>query len=629
MTSRTPTLSVLGHVAACPGSLSLPHQRRVSGPAATLGTAIHGWIAGHVTAPDLPSVTDPAILAEFFDLAPDDAGRLAFLAEHLRLPVPPGALAEVPLGYFPDGSVRRFTDDEMAAAHAAGLRYRDVGQWLSGTLDAMWAEPEPLTCEIDELAFCDPDCTLWVADWKTGADEHVPPIARNWQLRAGALLAARWTGATRVIPAICYVNAAECAAALREERQHRASAREATENNEMVAAAEFERLADECGRRAREGRWEVGEALDAGALDAIEVELRAVLRAARGESDERVQEVREREAQDGDLSSAVAQSVAGAAVDQAGDQAHRRVVDADRRMADAGDVREGNRDVLGGHQVRAPLILGPHCEFCPARAACPAFAAEALSLARGNGMWSGLAMDDMARAYVANLIPALRRALDAAEEAVRAGGPVLLADGRVYGPALEETTSYATRPTYEALVTVVGEVAADEAFEATTASLKRALEGQERGAFGRLRADVEARGGLVSGVREVWRRRYPAVPVEAVSHEEAADAAEDLCDMRAGERGTHEERRTTLGAHEDRQAHRHGLPTAPSERTTDDGTEAEPVTARYPCPTCHRSYARTKGGALRRHTQPGGGLYCAGEATAAQEALAQLTIGGQ
>lgn len=624
MTSRAPTLSGLGHVAACPGSASLPHQRREGTRGTPLGRAIHELNENAIAMADLGYArsTTPQVntIAATHDLTPDDAGRLAFLAEHLRLPVPPGALAEVPLGYFPDGSVRRI---EGGAGD-----YPDVGQWLSGTLDAMWVEPGGTLFEFHEGDLDDPrpsllpDQALWIVDWKTGADEHVPPIARNWQLRAGALLAARWTGATRVIPAICYVNAAECAAALREERQHRASAREATENNEMVAAAEFERLADECGRRAREGRWEVGEALDVAALDAIEVKLRAVLSAARGESDVSEAQMARR----------------GSGVLQEG----LRDREAETWEGVVGLPPDGGAALVERDRsvLLSRLILGPHCEFCPARAACPAFGAAARQLV-GKALLAPRSHELFTpdeRAHLAGIIPALRRTLDAAEEAVRAGGPVLLADGRVYGPALEETTSYATRPTYEALAAVVGEAAADEAFEATTASLKRALEGQGRGAFGRLRADVEARGGLVPGGREVWRRRWQAVPVKVVSdgvpEMRQPESHGDGVPSEVGEGVAGEARDQGDDASTQRVNGVRGVGFDPGGVREDRGAPdgADPpveVTARFRCPTCHRSYARTKGGALRKHAQIGGGLYCVGEATAAQEALAQLTMGGQ
>ena len=180
----SPTLSGLWLLARCPGSASLAHQRREGGNGSELGHAIHELLASRINGGSSPPTT-PGGLAAKHDLAPDDAGRLGYLAAHLHLPVPPGALAEVSLGHWPDGHARRFTDEEMAAAHARGLRYPDIGQDISGTLDAMWAEPEPLFGFVGErsgvlTSECPPGSTLWVVDWKTGDMDNVPPVGRNW-----------------------------------------------------------------------------------------------------------------------------------------------------------------------------------------------------------------------------------------------------------------------------------------------------------------------------------------------------------------------------------------------------------------------------------------------------------------
>jgi hypothetical protein len=181
-----------------------------------LGRAIHAWIEQEIIGG--PARSTPREVAERHQLAEDDAGRLCYLAERLRLDLPAGAQAEVALGLWPDGSVRR-------ALGGAG-QYIDEGQLLSGTLDAMWTEGD----------------TLWVADWKTGDAEHVAPARRNWQVRAGAVLASRWTGARRVQPAVCFLNAADAAEAARRGDPYR-------------------------------GRWDLGDLLDGPALDALYAEL--------------------------------------------------------------------------------------------------------------------------------------------------------------------------------------------------------------------------------------------------------------------------------------------------------------------------------------------------------------------
>ena len=642
------TLSQLGLVAACPGSASLHRYAREGDRAPTLGRAIHALLEDMTDGSFCRGEPyEPEKLAAMFELDADDAGRLAFLAAHLRLPVPPGALAEVPLGYWPDGSVRR--------VEGGAGSYRDDGQILSGTIDAMWAEPEPLWT-MDGMtdrgggapSWCCPGrSTLWIVDWKTGAEEHVPPIDRNWQLRGAAVLAARWTGAQRVIPAICYVNAAECAEAVREGRVYA-------------------------------GRWEVGAPLDAAALDEIEREMLAVLARARGEGDANLREQARR-------------------ADGAGGSAQS---DGDGEGLDAGGGR-----VAG--ERRPSLVLGPHCDHCNARGACPALAREAVTLlgaleerddedresdrgaehhredaagderelarrdfrgglqagpadaggaqaveATGVVRWrrelvsSGhVALTPARAAHLAGIIPALRSILNAAELAVRAhveatGAPLVLADGREYGPALEEVRSYKTRPAYEALAAVVGDAAADEAFETTGTALRAALAGQPRGAWGRLKEDLEARGAVVVGAREVWRKKWPAKPVE-VTHEDA-DRKEDLLRARPGH-DAEAERTDTL---QRPAVDRGGAPVlegaqgveargpvddvAPEvvaeDRGEGDRESARGSVPRAPCSLCGVPVAVTTKGLARKHQAPCAATYCAGSGKPPAKPAEQLSL---
>ena len=553
---------------------------------------------------------------ELYQLDADDAGRLAFLAAHLRLPVPAGALAEVPLGYWPDGSARR--------VEGGAGSYRDDGQILSGTVDAMWAEPGGIQVINGSAVVVDYTSTLWIVDWKTGAEEHVPPIDRNWQLRGAAVLAARWTGARRVIPAICYVNAAECAEAVREGR-------------------------------AYEGRWEVGAPLDAAALDEIEREMRAVLARARGDRDaNQVESVGDRAGH------------RGVGTEQGGDAEVRA------GGSDLGDRHVQNGGDRGHDQQRGALILGPHCDHCPARGACPALAREAVTLLgalkdlteeeagwledlidrvrdkakRNPASQTGavLALTPSRAAHLAGIIPALRRILDAAEVAVRAhveatGAPLVLSDGREYGPALEEVRSYRTRPAYEALAAVVGDAAADEAFETNGTALRAALAGQPRGAWGRLKEDLEARGAVVVGVRGVWRKKWPAKPVEG-GDDGAGQSRGGVDDSdRGGDRGRDPRdprARQEPGAVHDAGAS--GREAAAREGEGDrgavvlggDARDGAPPTptggARAPCSLCGVPVAVTTKGLARKHQAPGAATYCAGSGKPPAKPAEQLSL---
>lgn len=414
---------------------------------------------------------------------------------------------------------------------------------------------------------------IWLCEIKTGDEANVPPVERNWQLRGAALMAARWTGATRVIPAIVFVNAAECAEAVRVGRVY-------------------------------EGRWEVGAPLDAVALDKIEVEIRAVLVRAKGESDGRDLEGKRKggeEAADGGVHPG---SIVGD---------HEGRGPGFKQVHDEGSDRA--RGGLRQKETLPLLILGPYCEHCDSRAACPAFAAEAVSLARGRYPYTpedagGMALTTAERSYLAGIIPAMRSALDRAEAAVRAGGPVLLADGREYGPALEDVTSFKTAETFDALAAVVGEDEANKAAEYTAAGIKRALEDAPRGAFSALMKDVGARGGLVRGTREVWRKRWPAKSAEVVSDGHASDLRQERGEQAHGaERAPCEPQGSAAPGTR-----------VPVEREAEEpapgGSGASLSGTRGTCSDCSESFSVTKAGRMRKHLSPGGVFYCGGSGLA-------------
>lgn len=488
------TLSGLAHRVACPGSLYLDEIERESGPEARMGRAIHELCenAHAMRSLGYSRSTEAQVrtIASCHRLDADDAGRLGYLARHVALPIPSHALTEVSLGYFPDGSVRRI---EGGAGH-----YPDVRQLVSGQLDYVWAEPYALRVyhadgPMPEHVECPPASTLWVVDLKTGDPANVDPIGRNWQLRIGALMAARWTGATRVRPAIVFVNAAHVSAARRQaEEHHEAAARERKGGN-IIGAIGHEVSAEGFEREAREGRWSSGDVLDEAALDEIERELNALPVVVA----ERARIARE-ERRDGGQA---------ARPEQAGSDAR-------------GDgAEEAKQEGGGGIHPPVPLILGSHCTYCDSRGNCPAFAAEALNIARATGHEGPLTAEVIAHqiemlsavtSWAANVKAAGRAWVDTH------GGELALPDGDVYGPAIEPTTSYKSRETRAALVALGGEELADAAAEYSGAGIKRALaeKGRER-EWSAVRRELETSGATVVTGREVWRKRRPMLPVEA------------------------------------------------------------------------------------------------------------------
>ena len=427
------SLSGLGLVATCPGSASLPHARTRSAPA-DFGNATHALIAGRIEGGE----PDADTIAAEHGLSEDDAGRLAYLAKHMRLDVPAGALAEVPLGLWPDGSVRRTRGGQG--------RYEDDGQVLSGTVDAMWAEPIPLDVGGDPpipeyRPYCPPSSVLFVVDWKTGDDEYVAPVSRNWQIRAAAMLAARWTGARRVVPALVFVNPAECAEWLREHPGE-----------------------------PYPGRWEVGAELDESALAGIEADVRRVLGAA-------------------GIGGGNGQRQAAAAA-RSGD-AHREESEAAGRAI--------------GSRVHPPLVTGAHCAHCNASAACPALARQAMTLIQSN---DGLVSADTA-ARLAGMLGPARKVLDEVETAVRAyvkaHGPIAVDDDHVYGPETEPREKLNAAAVAGALE--AAGVSPWKAMKATKEGVREALRGAPRGTFGKVLDAVREAGGVEEVGSEVWRVR--------------------------------------------------------------------------------------------------------------------------
>jgi hypothetical protein len=128
-----------------------------------------------------------------------DAGILRSRLMRFEWMVPTGAISEVRLALMQDWSVVRVPDDQ---------RYYP-GSIFTGQFDLAWAEPQPLIFEEDKEPRCPPNSVLWVLDWKFGLDSWVHTIETNLQVRLYAWLAARWTGAKAVVPAVVFPSAGQ------------------------------------------------------------------------------------------------------------------------------------------------------------------------------------------------------------------------------------------------------------------------------------------------------------------------------------------------------------------------------------------------------------------------------------
>lgn len=202
---RRLSLSSLGRARVCPGSAVLPQipSRNV---AATIGNAGHDWIDSAVRSwSSIRGHADLADIADRWELWGE--ARETFF-RHVRgiggePPVPEGGITEQSLALLADGSV-------APVRGGKGEYEAPEGTIIAGTLDAMWPERDGKASWFfypdGGAPRVDPEDTLVIVDWKTGAADATPPPRFNWQLKGQALLAARWTGARRVLPMLGLID---------------------------------------------------------------------------------------------------------------------------------------------------------------------------------------------------------------------------------------------------------------------------------------------------------------------------------------------------------------------------------------------------------------------------------------
>ncbi len=396
------TLSGLQRASVCAASVALPKVDNVSRLAA-LGNAIHEVIEGQITG----AHRLPEEVATAWELEGVERGRFFHLVRTFAPKIPVGARAEMSLGLFSNWLVRPIEGGRGD--------YPDLPDLVSaGTIDAMWSGPAGLDGDV-----CPDGDTLWVVDWKTGDEGNVPPPAKNWQLRAAAFMAAKWTGARRVIPAICFVEPGE-------------------------------------------GRWDIGAEIGPGELEEIGRVLSGIL-------------------------------------------------------TDIADAVDAHRNGIG-----PVATVGSHCEHCPARPGCVVHIAEAKALVATSpdALAKPLTEDEARR--IAGMLPGANKVLELAKQALRLyvkdHGPISLPDGKVYGPRAAGRDTYATRISYEALAREIGDVAADAAFKTSKEAMYDAvgaahdaagIKRKKGAAMAKVLGEIDANGGKVSRVTEVWTSYYP------------------------------------------------------------------------------------------------------------------------
>jgi hypothetical protein len=140
-----------------------------------------------------------ALVAHRWALTEDEARLFAWRCRTFEWSPPAGAFGEVALCMREGGDVLRVVGGRG--------KYDVPDDAVSvGTVDVMWSEPEPLDLTDPEHPRCPKGSVLWVPDYKSGDEDYVTPIAHNLQAAGGALMAARWTGAEEVMPAIIFIR---------------------------------------------------------------------------------------------------------------------------------------------------------------------------------------------------------------------------------------------------------------------------------------------------------------------------------------------------------------------------------------------------------------------------------------
>lgn len=264
------TLSGAERAHVCPGSTALAKVGNVGGAS---GSAQHEAIAILISKGREVMLAALADICARWGVDEREEGFIRAKMRQFAAPVPKcddgdgsaSALCEMGLCLLAD---RRVIEVEGGRG-----RYEvPEGSAIAGSIDAMWSEPEPLRFRTPEDPEGDPivspqGSTLWIVDWKTGDDSNISRADRNRQILWGAVLAAKWTGAERVMPALCFVEPDSMPEGRWDMRRQRgawpgAPLRPRPYDREELATIEAELLADHCAWVEQTRRHAAGEPLD-------------------------------------------------------------------------------------------------------------------------------------------------------------------------------------------------------------------------------------------------------------------------------------------------------------------------------------------------------------------------------
>ncbi len=192
--------SALTTAVKCAASAVLWRVLGVGVAATRIGSALHDHLRHRNLYGIASAIEMLPELAERYDLRGEEADLFYARARAFEWNPPRGSVAELPLCLFEDGRVE--------VVEGGRGQYDKLGPdaLIPAQIDLFWAEPDPLFKDRDGRLRCPPSSVLWVIDLKTGKEQYVEDAERNAQALASALLAAKFTGATKVVPGLVFLR---------------------------------------------------------------------------------------------------------------------------------------------------------------------------------------------------------------------------------------------------------------------------------------------------------------------------------------------------------------------------------------------------------------------------------------
>lgn len=198
---RIPSSSALPLVRYCQASWALPHAGRSIRERSRMGDALHEHSHDRTRYGIDGAMARIELLARKHQLSETEAGIFAARCRHFEWVPPVGSYGEVALCLLEDGRV-------VTMRGGKGRYEWPEGAVAGGTLDLMWCEQGGRDVPFDMTdpthPRCPPGALLWCPDIKTGEQTYVETVEDNFQILTNAMLAARWTGARAVVPAVVF-----------------------------------------------------------------------------------------------------------------------------------------------------------------------------------------------------------------------------------------------------------------------------------------------------------------------------------------------------------------------------------------------------------------------------------------